>query len=402
MKSKSISRIALAASAVAALALPAGASAHPSVWQTTAKVAGTAVGGVVPTTDRVSYAITNHGYTMVLNETNGQTANGMMNFKVLPTAYRNQAGFTLARFLSEGDTGAQPHATCRGNTGTVAALWTPEAIAAWQSQTPTTPAGAEPFFNYIPWQKTAAGLDDEAEIADWVAVVKDKTGVDLAATTDFAAACSGIGGTYVAADAVGTTTASLNSGYAAQVVAPLNSQISTLNGQVSALGTQLTGLQADLATANAAKDGALSDLAAANSAKAAALADLATANNAKDAALAQVANLGRSLGASTSSASIRGLTAGTAGAPVTVSGPGGRQVTVTLTIGATQAKSLKLASTVIGTATGTIAAGGSSSINVSLVSAAKTKIKAIKKDLGVTITVTSGDRLATKAWKFTA
>ncbi|MEI6447584.1 MAG: hypothetical protein WCO96_06855 [Actinomycetes bacterium] len=394
MKSKSISRIALAASAAAALALPAGASAHSSVWQTTAKVPGTVVNGVVPTTDRVSYAITNHGYTMVLNETNGQTANGMMNYKVLPSAYRNQAGFTLARLLSEGDTGAQPHATCRGNSGAVTTLWTPEAIAAWQSQTPTTPAGAEPFYNYVPFQKIAAGLDDEAKIADWVAVVKDKTGVDLAATSDFAAACSGIGGTYVAADTVGTTTASLNSGYAALVAGPLNTQIAYL-------GTQATGLLANVATLTTARDDAISSLLAANAAKDAALADLAAANTAKGAALAEVANLSRSLGASTSSASIRVRTAGTTGLPVLVSGPGGRQVTVTLTIGATQAKGLKLASTVIGTATGTIAAGGSSSITAPLIGAAKAKIKAIKANLGVTITVTSGDRIAVRRTLFT-
>jgi len=401
-------KIAAALVAAASMAFPAGALAHPSVWQTTAKVAGTSVGGVVPTTDRVSYAVTNHGWTMAFNETNGATSNGMMNFRFLPSAYRNQVGFTLARFLSEGDTGVQPHATCRGSSGTVAGLWTPQAIASWQSQTPATPAGAEPFYNYIPWQRTAVGLDDADEIAVWVAKVKDLTGVDLDTTTDFAAACSSIGGTYTAADSVATTTASLNSGYAASITAPLNTQIASL-------GTQLTGLQADLASANSAKDGAVADLATANAAKAAALADLATANSAKataiserdvavaakNAALAQIANLSRTLTASTAAATMRGLTAATSGAPVTVSGPGGRSVTVRLAISEAQKTALKLSSTQIGTATATIAAGGSSVIAVQIASSARTKIKAIKANVAVTITVTSGDRIATKAWKFT-
>ena len=44
----------------------------------------------------------------------------MVSYAMLPGAYRNQAGFepgapgTRTRLLSEGDTAAQPHATCRG------------------------------------------------------------------------------------------------------------------------------------------------------------------------------------------------------------------------------------------------------------------------------------------------
>lgn len=408
-----IRKMAIALTAVASLAVPTGAMAHGSVWQTTSKIAGTAVGGVVPTSGQASYAVTNHGYTMVFKETNGVTDHGMINYKVLPSAYRNQAGFTLSRLLSEGDTPVQTHATCAGSSGTAAALWTPEAIASWQSQTPSTPAGAEPFWNYVPWQKVATGLGDGEEVAVWIEKVKDLTGIDLATTTDFAAACTSIGGTYTAADAVATTTASLNSAYAADVTA---SAVAPLNTQIASLGTQLTGLQADLASANSARDGAIADLASANAAKATALSDLAAANAAKatalsernsaisarDAAVAQVANLNRVLSVGTAAATLKGSVAGTSGAPVTVSGPGGRAVTVKLTISDTQRANLKLGSTEIGSASGTIAAGGSSTITVQLATAAKAKIKGIKSSVAVTITVTSGDRIATRAWKFTA
>jgi len=415
--------------AAAALAVPTGAMAHGSVWTTTVKTATAAVGGVVGTTSNTSYLASNHGYVIAYTESNGLSDHGMINYKALPSAYRNQASFTLSRLLSEGDTGVQTHATCQGDTGDVAKLWTPEAIISWQSITPTTPAGAEPFWNYIPWQKTAAGLGDTAEVQVWIAKIKDLTGVDLATATDLPAACASIGGTYKAADTTASTTASLVSAYSADISAPLSAQVTSLTSDKTALTTQLTGLQADLASANGAKDGALADLATANAAKATALSDLAAANSAKatalanlaaantaktsadaarDAALAQkatalaeVTRLSRTLTASTAASTLSGSTAANTGAPVNVSGPGGLTVTINLVISSAKATSLKLSSTIIGTGTATISSGGTVSKTISLSTAAKAKVKALSSSLPVTIEVRGGDRFATKAWTFT-
>jgi hypothetical protein len=231
-------RILGAAVAAAALAAPAVAMSHGSVFEVTARTVPT--GATPPITpgmlvDQTQYVVTNHGYTMVLRESNGALDQGMINFKWLPGAYRNQPGFepgpagTRTRLLSEGDTGAQPHATCRG----VGALGEPQ-ILAWQE--------ADPFYNYVPWQKTPAGLQDEAEVATWIGVVKTATGVDLSTlntVTDFTNACASIGGTYTPADAIVTTAAALASGTIADATAaatgPLNAQIGTLNTKVADL-----------------------------------------------------------------------------------------------------------------------------------------------------------------------
>ena len=401
--------------AAAALAIPTGAMAHGSVWTTTVKTATAAVGGVVGTTSNTSYLASNHGYVIAYTESNGLADHGMINYKALPSAYRNQASFTLSRLLSEGDTGVQTHATCQGDTGDVAKLWTPEAIVSWQSITPTTPAGAEPFWNYIPWQKTAAGLGDTAEVDVWIGKIKDLTGVDLATASDLPAACASIGGTYKAADTTASTTASLVSAYSADISAPLSSQITSLTSDKATLTTQLTGLQADLAAANGAKDGALADLATANAAKASALSDLAAASAAKSSAeaardvalaqkataLAEVARLSRTLTASTATSTLAGSVASNTGAPVNVSGPGGLTVTINLVISSAKATSLKLSSTTIGTGTATIGSGGTVSKTISLTTAAKAKVKALSSSLPVTIEVRGGDRFASKAWTFT-
>ena len=395
--------------AAVALIVPSSAIAHGSVWTTSVKTATAADGGgIVGTTSKTSYLASNHGYVIAYTESNGLSDHGMINYKALPGSYRNQASFTLGRLLSEGDTGVQTHATCQGSSGDAAKLWIPANIAAWQSQTPSTPAGSEPFWNYIPWQNTGAGLGDGAEVATWVAEVKELTGVDLAAASDLSAACAGIGGTYKDADTVASTTASLTSGYSADISKPLNDQISSLTADKATLTGQLSGLQADLAGANTAKDGALADLAAANSAKSAALSAKATAESAastavaaKNAALADVARLSRTLSASTAGATLAGSVAASTGAPVSVSGPGGLAVTINLVISQAEATALRLSSTTIGTATATIGAGGTVSKTVALSSAAKTKVKKLSANLGVTIQVSGSDRAAAKGWTFT-
>ena len=388
MKTSSKINVGVAAVAALALALPAGAFAHGSVWTTFVKTATAAdSGGIVGTTSKTSYLASNHGYVKAYTEANGLSDHGMINYKALPGSYRNQASFTLDRLLIEGDTGVQTHATCQGSSGDAAKLWIPANIAAWQSQTPSTPAGSEPFWNYIPWQNTGAGLGDGAEVATWVAEVKELTGVDLAAASDLSAACAGIGGTYKAADTVASTTASLTSGYSADISKPLNDQISSLTDDKATLMGQLSGLQADLA-------GALSAKATAESAA-------STAVAAKNAALADVARLSRKLSASTAGATLAGSVAASTGAPVSVSGPGGLAVTINLVISQAKATALHLSSTTIGTATATIGAGGTVSKTVALSSAAKTKVKKLSANLGVTIQVSGSDRAAAKGWTFT-
>ncbi len=232
-----------ALTAAAALALPATALAHPTVYESTAKVlpAGPVPptqGGLLPQT---RYLVTNHGFSYVLRESNNATDHGVMNYAAVPGAYRNQPGFesvpgTRTRLLKEADTGAQAHATCRG----VAKLDNEAAILAWQ--------GADPFYNYVPFQKTSAGLEDDP--AAWIPVVKTLTGVDLE-TQDPAAACAALSGIYTPADEMQTTTAALNSGYLEHETAPLNAQIATLTKAVTDADAARATLQGLLDAAKA-------------------------------------------------------------------------------------------------------------------------------------------------------
>ena len=76
------------------------------------------------------------------------------------------------------------------------------------------------------WQKTSAGLEDDP--TKWIPVVLAKTGVDLSSYStvdEFTAACAGIGGVYTAADKIGTTMQSMNSGYAAEVTAEVTAAV---------------------------------------------------------------------------------------------------------------------------------------------------------------------------------
>jgi hypothetical protein len=244
-----------AAATLAALALaaaPSVAAAHPSVFFVTPKkAAGTPTGSLLAD-DAVQYAISQHGHTRVLKETNGLTTHGILDYKLLPGAWRNFAGRTKAEVLAQGDTGGQPHAIC------LSPKLDEAAVLAWQ--------GADPFYNYVPWQGTSVGLDDEGELAAWIGVIKSKTGFDLAtlpadptaAATAAKAACENpaIGnGTYYAADATQTAGSAFASADIAAAVDPLNLQIASLTDLAAQRATalsQATAASTAAATANAA------------------------------------------------------------------------------------------------------------------------------------------------------
>jgi hypothetical protein len=232
---KHVRNLAVLAVALGALVVPATASAHPSVYTGEGRIV-TSLSGVTPVTvgPQVRYTVTNHGYTTVLRETNGKTSKGVLSYAMVPGAYRNQPGFepgpsgTKTRLLSEADSGAQAHATC-----TAPQLTTEAAILGWQ--------GTDPFYNYVPFQATAAGLDDDP--ADWIDDVKSLTGVDLTQVADLAAACTGIGGTYVSADETQSTILSLASGS----LHPLEEEIAHLGDEVAALEAQKAALTTEVA-----------------------------------------------------------------------------------------------------------------------------------------------------------
>ncbi|HEX7290851.1 MAG TPA: hypothetical protein VF250_06940 [Conexibacter sp.] len=202
--------------AALALALPASAAAVPSVTTVDAKLDA---GGVTFLTDptgaglttQVRYVVSADGYAAGFAETNGVAGGGVIDYSVLPAAYRAPATAEEKRTYPAAQTDVQAHATCSG----VAALADGANILAWQ--------GREPAYNYVPWQKTSAGLGDDP--AKWIAVVRSATGVDLSATTDFRRACeTGLGGTYHAADSA----SSIADVLIANALAPLQRQVATL------------------------------------------------------------------------------------------------------------------------------------------------------------------------------
>jgi len=215
-------RTALVAVAATALVAPAGALAAPSVFTQTAKVVPA---GQTPTdswtqadlTDQQQYLVSENGFTLALRESNGKLDHGVLSFDVLPSAYRSL--FAPTRWITASATGAQPHATCDAP-----ALTADSVVLGWQ--------GAEPHYGYIPFQATSAGLGDDP--TKWISKVKAASGVTLTTTTDLAAACAGIGGTFVPADAVVTSSAALATG----VTAPLQTKITELT---TARDTALAG-----------------------------------------------------------------------------------------------------------------------------------------------------------------
>ena len=368
MKASSKINVGVAAVAALALALPAGAFAHGSVWETDAKITNSASSPVPDlcsgTDTRKSYVVSNHGFTMVLNETNCAVDKGMLNYKFLPSSTR--ATLTLAAYLGAGNTGAQPHATCRQGSGVVDELWGTtagtSAITAWQTAKTNT-AGGEPFFNYVPWQKTSAGLDDDP--TKWIPVVLAKTGVDLSSYStvdEFTAACAGIGGVYTAADKIGTTMQSMNSGFAHDITATVTAAVTAeVTAEVTAAVTAAVGapLQAEVAKLTA-----------------------------------EVASLSRVLTVKAASAKLAAKTAAGSGVAVKISGPAGYHLRAFLVISEAGARHAGLRYRGLGTADVTIGDAGTADATIKLNAAAKAKLKALGKDLPVRIEVKGADRFA--------
>lgn len=252
--------IVLAAGAATLAAAPVALS-HPSTIEFTARTACTANNAC---TTQTQYVILEHGYVTVLKEDNGQTSRGVLNLKNLPSARRSglaKAGWFTALTNGESlplsggrtgsaDTGAQAHATCTGVTALESGNATGDAnVLAWQA----SHSNNDPFFNYVPWQATASGLDDDEEIDDWLAVgnavLAAASRPERLSTTStvaqFTTACTALGGTYRAADGTVTSVASASSGVVADAVAPLNAQIAELKAEVAKKVSELAGRTAD-------------------------------------------------------------------------------------------------------------------------------------------------------------
>lgn len=255
----------LAGVAVAALslALPAVAAAHPAVYDVTKM---TAPGGCEwPDTGAClaegakRYVVVNHNIPVAYDETNGLDENdgGVIDFQRFPGAYRKTIP-TPADWLAvvPARTGVQAHATCEST-----ATSDPANIVGWQ--------GPEPFYAYIPWQSTAAGIDDDP--ADWIGYVKALTGVDLTGmdAAAAAAACEQLPGatptSYHPADTPVAT--SVAAGLVAHEVEhatePLKAQIESLTGEKSSLQEQIDtwkGKESSLAGQVAALTGAKAGL----------------------------------------------------------------------------------------------------------------------------------------------
>lgn len=339
----------LTAVAAAALIAPAGAGAHPSVFETTAKVQDP--GSNPPTfSDQKQYLLTNHGFTYAVRESNGFTDLGMLNYRVAPSAMRKQPGFDV---FAEADTGAQPHATCRD----VDALATREAKLDWQ----TTAEGGDPFYGYVPFQKGSAGLEDDP--AKWTATVKRFTGVDLAATAeaDVAKACGDLGGTFAPADTIVTSAQSLAAGQ----TKPLAAEVTALGASVAALQGQIAALGGQKAAAEAQTAGALAD-----------------------AGRLRLALRPLKLSKAKATVTRSGLT-------VPVSGPAGAPVTARLLVTPAKARRLALRSRVLGRGAGTLGADGTTTLTVKLTAVAAEAVRRAKGSVPVTVDGRAGDRAST-------
>ena len=322
---------------LAALAVPAAASAHPSVYEDTANIVADE-SNPTELTEQTRYVVANHGFTYVLRETNGREAGGVVDYKRIPGPYR--ATLTWDQLVAAGTVGAQAHATCE-----VASLTSEQAIKAWQE--------GDPFYAYVPFQKGSAGLEDDP--ATWIPVVKARTGVDLAGVADPAAACADLGGTYVPADETQSSNAQFNSGLIEHETEPL---------------------KAALADAEKAKLGLQGLL---------------------DAARGEVAKLTARLTPMTvalPSATMRAKALRKQGTTATVSGPAGAEVTVDLAVPYGTARKLKLASPRLDRETATLGADGTADVALRPGRKARKALKQAKQALALTVTARAGDRLA--------
>lgn len=297
---------------------------------------------VTPATDptgateatQTQHVIANDGYTYQFTETNKLGGTGFLNLKFLPGAYR--ATLPPAQWLTYPGlaTGIQAHATCAG----VAALDDPANVLAAQE--------GDPFFDYIPWQKTSNHVGGDDDPAKWIAVVRNATGVDLDAldtVADFTSACSGLGGTYVPADTrAATATANI-----ADALAPLNTQVTDLTSANA-------GLTSRLATALA------------------------------DAAGLQLQAAALELRTHKVTAKLAGSLSLTKTTTVRLTGPAGARIRVRMLVTPAQAKKLRLKSRVLAQKTQTLGADGAGAVKLAIATKAK---KAARKASKRSVTI---------------
>ena len=357
-----VTRLAVLATAVAALGVPAAASAHPSVYTDVAKLVPSPPPPVITPADltnQTRYVVSNHGNSYVLRESNNQTSGGVVDYKLAPGAWRSQPSVTTSDLIAQAGTGGQAHNTC-----TTPALTAVSAIEGWQEE--SAAGKPEPFFAYVPFQKASAGLDDHPEI--WIPHVLTLTGVDLtkvsndasAATAQLKALCEGLPGpgVFVPADAMQTAATAFNSATILEATNPLNARI----GQLNTLNQQLE-------------------------------AQKAAAQRATGATQAEVTRLMTRLRLEeTGSQSPARLAAD--GPSVTVTGPAGMAVTVRLRVDRATAKAIGWKSLVLGKASATIGQDASALVEFALSGRARGALSKAKRSMEVYFAARSGDRYA--------
>lgn len=285
--------------------------------------------------------IANDGYVGQFTETNGLAQNdgrGWLNLKFNPGTYRTPESKEDWLAYGPAQTGIQTHATCVQPAGQPLML-----DSNIKSVTPNS--SGDPFWRYIPWQKTSVGLGDEPE--KWIDTVKALyPTVDLAALStagDFRAACESapVNGVYVPADTAGS---SVVSAAVADATTPLSSQITSLTAQVASLTAQvadLTGQRDALTAAKAAAEAAKASL---ESALGIANGKVTTLTGQNDVLTKQVADLGtHTLNVRLGDAKVREREH----VAVLVTGTPGSSVTITITVTKAQAKGLGLRSTTL-------------------------------------------------------
>ncbi len=185
-------------------------------------------GGTLP--DDVSRTtIPNDGYVMTFTESNGLATNGWLNLRFMPGPYRAPMEEEEWVTWPRAQTGIQSHATCQDAPG----LNTVANILLVQSNE------TDPFWNYVPWQKTSSRLGDEPE--QWIGVVDDAVGVDLSTLNtvdDFRTACEGVDGVYVPADNPAFPATNAVDDAVEAAVAPLNAMIDSLTNRPPAIQLQ--------------------------------------------------------------------------------------------------------------------------------------------------------------------
>jgi hypothetical protein len=338
-----------AIAAAGALAFPALAAAHPSVYKSEALI-GAAL------TPETRYLVVNHGFPILFRETNGvEGTKGVVGYNLIPSAWRT--GKPWQDVMNAGGTGVQVHATCVG----AAALENETAIKSWQD--------ADAFYNYVPFQTTSAGLEDDP--ATWLKTLSDAgvTTANLATEAGRMAECAALTGTYLAADLVQSDSNALTTG----VRHPYEDEISELTTRNSTMTSQSSALSAQVATLTAGL--------------AATQADLAVMKAANARLMLSAASMKIDLGAVKVS-----------GTKATISGPPETKVTVRLRISSKDAKKLKLRSTTIARKSVRTGADGTATLTVK---PSKSVARRLKGKPKVTAEATGGDRIASDSGKLT-